>query len=115
MAPTAPSFKHLGGYNRTAQKIMWFGVFALSLIIIVLWGWAFTLQISLINIAKSPEGTLIKKTKTDWDQAFATNKTKINQKETAKQEIETILNQIITTTAAATTTQTNSSTLFQKP
>lgn len=110
MDQTTPPFKHLGGYNRTAKKIMWFGVIALSLIIIVLWGWAFNLQIALINLTELPEGTLVKKTKIDWDQAFAANKKEINQKETAKQEIKTILNQIVAN-SATTTTQTNSSTL----
>lgn len=95
--------KPISGYNRTAKKTMWFGVVSLSLIIIFLWGWAFKLQISLINFSESPEGVLVKKTKTDWDQAFATNKKEIDQKENTKQEIKTILNQIVVNIAATTT------------
>ncbi|MBI5729100.1 MAG: hypothetical protein HY983_02580 [Candidatus Magasanikbacteria bacterium] len=111
MAPTGTPLKPIGGYNRTAKKIMWLGVVSLSLIIIILWGWAFKLRLALVHFAKSPEGELVQKTKTDWDQAFATEHKKTTaQKANLQQELKTILNQIIANAVPGATTTQNSTT-----
>lgn len=105
-------FQRGGGYNRAAQKIMWVGVALFSLSIIILWGWAFKLQLSLIHLTKTPESALVKNAKIDWDQAFAENKKEINQTEVVKQQVQSALNTIIMNAAVTTTnSQTNSSTI----
>lgn len=86
-----------------AQKILRFGVASLSLVIIILWGWAFKLRLTLVDLAESPEGALARKTKNSWNQAFAANKKETDQQERTKQEIKTILGRMILNAATATT------------
>lgn len=100
--PPTPPLDHglaqatASGYSHTAKKILWLGVATFSLIIVVLWGWSLRLQLSLVHFSKSPEGVLIQKTKTNWDQAFAENKPEETvSPEAVKEELKTILNQLV--------------------
>ncbi len=67
--------------NKNSKQIMWIGVFILSSIILVLWGWAFIARISTFKLDTIPETQLLAKTKKNWDAVFEQTKAEEDRKQ----------------------------------
>jgi FtsZ-interacting cell division protein ZipA len=97
--------------NPKAKIWLWICVSAVSIIILVLWGWAANMRISSFNWDKTPEKKLIKKSQADWDTLFNNEESRIKN-ERMKLQIKNILNTIITeTNSSSNTASTTSSTI----
>ena len=92
-SPTLPSFA-MTDRERSARRLMWFGVIGFSLIIFALWGWSVTVQISGFQWNKAPEATLASKTKQEWNDIFAKQKEQAADRETALEQIKNALAQL---------------------
>ena len=91
---------------------LWIGVSIFTAIILVLWGWATSINLASFNWNKTPEKKLVEKSQNDWNELFNDEKSQIKT-EQMKLQIKNILNTIITevnTTTTATTTISTTST-----
>lgn len=99
--------------NKTSQRLMWFSVILFTIIIAVLWGWSAKIQLSNINLQKTPENKLLKNTQAEWSSIFSDNnkteKDKENEK-IIKNNLETILSNLATSTTSSITVSTTSNT-----
>ena len=97
--------------NPKAKMWLWIGVSIFTAIILVLWGWATSINLASFNWNKTPEKKLVEKSQNDWNELFNDEKSQIKT-EQMKLQIKNILNTIIAGTnsssiaASATTTST---------
>ena len=97
---------HLRPENAAAKMWLWIGVSIFTAIILVLWGWATSINLASFNWNKTPEKKLVEKSQNDWDALFNSEQSRIKN-EQMKLRIKNILNTIIT----EVNTTTNSSTI----
>ncbi len=101
--------------NPTAKLWLWAGVGGITIIILALWVWAFSIRLSSFNWSKTPEDSLLKRSQTDWDTLFKNEESKAKN-EQLKSQLKNILNKIVTaenspSSSASTTIIISSSTI----
>lgn len=90
--------------DKNRRRLMWFGVGVTIFAVFALWIWSLELQFTFFSWDKSPEGILAQQTKSNWDKAFADNKHREDELESAKNKIQNFLNQLSASTTTPTTT-----------
>jgi hypothetical protein len=96
--------------NPATKMRLWICVGGVSIIILVMWGWATSISLSSFSWAKTPEKKLIENSKKDWNELFNNEQEKIKN-EQLKLQMKHILNTIIAeanTTTATTSTMSTS-------
>lgn len=83
-APLTPA------YNEDAKTKLWLGVALFMAVIIILWGWAFKLNISSISWKNSAENGLPGQVKKSWDEVFSDVKAE-ETKDTVKKQIQNLI------------------------
>jgi hypothetical protein len=99
--------------NPAAKMWLLIGVSAITVIILVLWGWAASIPLSSFSWDKTPEKKLVEKSQNNWDALFNNKESQIKN-EQMKLQIKNILNTITaevnTMTGVTSTTNTNTTT-----
>ena len=102
-------------YAPAARRWLWVGVSSFATIILLLWGWSMKLELTFLSLAKSPEGELISKTKTDWNKIFVENKQKQNDTNTIKKQLRDVIAQIVVSSTLPTEITTSTMSMTTTP